>query len=79
LHQRINDLAILIDCAPQIRLLAFDFYKDLIDEERIAGASVRAPQSACVRGTALVALQPNRFMVNDDVPPEPTNLQYRDA
>jgi hypothetical protein len=43
LQEYINDFAILIDGAPQIQLLGLNFNEDLVDEKRIALASVRAP------------------------------------
>ena len=47
-------------------MLALNFHEDFVDEQRIAVASVRAPQSACVRGTELVAPQPDRFTTDLD-------------
>ena len=43
LHEHINDFAILIDRAPQILLLTLDLHEHLVEEERIAVASVGAP------------------------------------
>ena len=43
LQEHINDFAILIDRAPQILLLTLDLHEHLVEEKRIAVASVGAP------------------------------------
>jgi hypothetical protein len=43
LQEYINDFAILIDRAPQILLLTLDIHEHLVEEKRIAVASVGAP------------------------------------
>ena len=43
LQEYINDFAILIDRAPQILLLTLDLHEHLVEEKRIAVASVGAP------------------------------------
>ena len=43
LQEHINDFAILIDRAPQILLLTLDLHEHLVEEQRIAVASVGAP------------------------------------
>jgi hypothetical protein len=46
-----------------------NFNEDLVNEEGIAIASARSSQSACVRGTEFVALQPNRLTADLDAAP----------
>ncbi len=43
LQEDIDDFAILLDRLPQAQLLALNFDEDLVEEKRIAVASVRAP------------------------------------
>lgn len=66
LEQHIDDLAILVDRPPRAPLLASDSNEDLINEECVAVAAVRAPQSKRVPGTELVAPQANRLVGDDD-------------
>ena len=68
LHKHINDFAILIHSTPQILLLASDLYENFVDEDSIAVASMRSPQSACVPGIKLTAPQSDRFTAGLDPP-----------
>ena len=47
-------------------LLAIDLYKDLIDEEGVAVASVFPFQSSGIQSTELDAPEPNRFAADND-------------
>jgi hypothetical protein len=55
LEQHINDLTILVDRPPQVPLLASDSNEDLINEERVAVATVPAPQSKRIPWSELIA------------------------
>ena len=55
LEQHIDDLTILVDRPPQVPLLASDSNEDLINEERVAVASVPAPQSKRIRWSEPIA------------------------
>ena len=46
LEIHINDLAILVNCSPQIMLLAVDFDEDLFDIEGITVATMLSLQAA---------------------------------
>ena len=66
LEQHINDIAILVDRPPPIPLPASDSNEHLVNEECVAVAAVRAPQSTRIRWPELIASQANRFVGDDD-------------
>ena len=55
LEQHIDDLTILVDRPPQVPLIASDSHEDLINEERVAVATVPVPQSKRIPGSELIA------------------------
>jgi len=55
LEQHIDDLTILVDRPPQVPLIASDSHEDLINEERVAVATVPAPQSKRIPWSELIA------------------------
>src|SRR6056297_3604772 len=61
LQKNINHLTILINCPPQIVLLAVYLHKDLVDVESVTESSMSLLQSTCVFGSKLDAPEADRF------------------
>jgi hypothetical protein len=55
LEQHIDDLTILVDRPPWVPVLASDSNEDLINEERVAVATVPAPQAKRIPWSELIA------------------------
>ena len=62
----INYFTILVNCAPQVMLLAIDFDEHFIDIEGVSVAPMFALQSPRVEGTELNAPEPNCFIADGD-------------
>jgi hypothetical protein len=57
---------IVVDRPPQVPLLASDSNEHLINEERVAVATVPAPQPKRIPWPELIARKANRFVGDDD-------------
>ena len=66
LQIHINNLTILIDCSPQVVLFAIHLYKDFIDAEGVAIASMFSFQAPSINGTELVTPEAYRFSGHSD-------------
>ena len=69
LEQHIDDLAVVVDGAPQVSLRSLNPNEDLIDEEDVAVVPVPAPQSTRVQRSELVAPEANLFVGDEDASP----------
>jgi hypothetical protein len=66
LKVHINHFAILIDCPPEVMLLAIDLYEDFVNEERVAIASVLSFQAASIDSPELDTPKADRFTADRD-------------
>lgn len=69
LEQHVDDCTVLVDRPPQIPLPASDPDEDLVHEDGVAIAVVRAPQSMRVPGPELVAPEAYRLVGDQDASP----------
>jgi hypothetical protein len=69
LEQHVDDCTVLVERPPRVPLPASDPDEDLVHEDGVAIAVVRAPQSMRVPGPELVAPEANRLVGDQDASP----------
>jgi len=66
LNQDVDHISVLIDCSPQVVLLAVDSHEDFIQMPDIAEATLSSLEFPRIGRTELLAPMSNRFIGDDD-------------